>query len=206
MDILFKNVAGQKLAVAAWDGANSTWKTGDAANITAQISIDGAACAATNDVNPTELDAVDAPGTYIFDLLQADTNGDLIIVHPVSSTSNIVFRPVYARTTLLTPTVAGYLDKAISAIETSIIAEVNVNEGKIDALNDISVANIIAGIADGAYDLQEMIRIIFAIAVGKATGGGTTSISFRDSADSKDRAVMTVNSKGTRSAVTLDGS
>ncbi|NIP53939.1 MAG: hypothetical protein GWN00_12515, partial [Aliifodinibius sp.] len=43
----------------------------------------------------------------------------------------------------------------------------------LDALNDITVANIIAGVADGSYDLQEMMRVIFAACAGKSTGGGT---------------------------------
>ncbi|KKL54828.1 hypothetical protein LCGC14_2261530, partial [marine sediment metagenome] len=38
---MFKNVASQKIAVFAWDNANGVPMTGDAANITAQISIDG---------------------------------------------------------------------------------------------------------------------------------------------------------------------
>ncbi|NIT56382.1 MAG: hypothetical protein GWN00_09165, partial [Aliifodinibius sp.] len=96
----YKNVASQKIAVFAWDSANSVPKTGDASNITAQISIDGGTCAATNDTNPTELDATDAPGIYLFDLTQAETNGDLIILSAKSSTSDIDIRPVSAYTKL----------------------------------------------------------------------------------------------------------
>lgn len=91
---MFKNVASQKAAVFAWDNANSTAKTGDAANITAQISKDAAATTATDDINPTELDAADAPGIYIFDMTQAETDADLVVISPVSSTDNIVLRPV----------------------------------------------------------------------------------------------------------------
>lgn len=74
------------------------------------------------------------------------------------------------------------------------------------APNNISVANIIAGIADGSYDLQEMTRIIFAACAGKSTGGGTSTNNFRDSADGKNRIVATVDSNGNRTAITLDGS
>lgn len=91
--ILFKNVASQKVAVFAVDRVTGEGKTGDAANITAEISIGGGASAATNDVNPTELDATDHPGVYLFDLTQAETNGDLIVITPVSTTANIVFEP-----------------------------------------------------------------------------------------------------------------
>ncbi len=91
---MFKNVASQKVAVFAWDNAAGAAKTGDAANISAQISKDGAATAATNDVAPTELDSVDAPGVYLFDTTQAETNANLVVIAPVSATSDIVLRPV----------------------------------------------------------------------------------------------------------------
>ena len=99
---MFKNVASQKVAVYAWDNAAGAAKTGDAANISAQISKDGAACAATNDAAPTELDATDAPGIYIFDMEQAETNADLIVIAPVSSTTDIVLRPVILYTKIST--------------------------------------------------------------------------------------------------------
>ncbi len=73
----------------------------------------------------------------------------------------------------------------------------------ISNLNDITVADIIAGISDGAYDLQEILRIMFAVLAGKSTGGGTTSIAFRDSGDTKNRVSATVDTDGNRTAVTL---
>ena len=100
---IYKNVASQKLAVYAYDPTTAPGtdpsKTGDAANITAQISKDGGVSAATNDVNPTELDATDHPGIYIFDLTQAETNADMIIVSAKSATANILLDPVEAFTT-----------------------------------------------------------------------------------------------------------
>jgi len=115
---MYKNVASQKIAVYAWDGANGVAKTGDAANITAQISKGGAASAATNDANPTELDATDHPGVYIFDLTQAETNADLVVITPVSSTTDINFRPSIVYTDPLTPTKAGYIDHSIATVDT----------------------------------------------------------------------------------------
>lgn len=106
---MFKDVAGQKLAVFAWDAANGAAKTGDAAQITGQISKDGAATAATNDANPTELDATDAPGVYLFDMTQAETNADLIVLQAASSTADIEFRPVIIYTKTAAPTVAEIL-------------------------------------------------------------------------------------------------
>ena len=59
--------------------------TGDAANITANIRIDGGAANAVDDVNPTELE----DGYYVFDITAAEANGDLLSLHPASSTANV---------------------------------------------------------------------------------------------------------------------
>ncbi len=95
---ILKNVAGQKLAVYAHDTAADAPETGDAANITARISLDGAAVAQTDDVNPTELDAAHAKGVYIFDLIQAETDADLIILSAVSATADVSIEPVMVYT------------------------------------------------------------------------------------------------------------
>jgi len=86
---VYKNKASQKLAVEAIDTSDGTMKTGDAGNITAQISKDGGGNAATNDANPTELDNTNHPGVYIFDMLQAETNADLVVLTASSATGNI---------------------------------------------------------------------------------------------------------------------
>lgn len=84
-----KNVAG-KWAVYAYglpDHATLAGEpvTGDAANITANIRIDGGAANAVDDVNPTELE----DGLYIFDITAVESNGDLLILAPESSTANV---------------------------------------------------------------------------------------------------------------------
>ena len=84
-----KNTSSQKFNVLAVNTATGLPVTGDAANITAKISIDSAAFAAVSDTNPTELDATNAPGVYVFDLSQAETNGDVLTIVPSSSTANV---------------------------------------------------------------------------------------------------------------------
>lgn len=94
---IYKNKTGQKLAVFAVDSTGAA-KTGDAANITAYLSKDGGAVAATNDANPTELDATNAKGVYLFDLTQAESNADMLVVAPKSATSGVTLRPVIVYT------------------------------------------------------------------------------------------------------------
>jgi len=95
---LNKNVASQKVLIFAWDTVNREPKTGDAGNITAYISKDGGASTQSNDVNPTELDATNLPGIYIFNLLQAETNCDLFALKATSSTDDIEIDPVIVYT------------------------------------------------------------------------------------------------------------
>ena len=140
----YKNVASQKIAVFAWDTNADEEKTGDAANITAQISKDGAATAATNDVNPTELDATDAPGIYLFDMTQAETNADLVLLFAKSATSDIKMEPVsiYTDTLVSVDNIAdGVWDEDLTGHTTADTG------GKV--LSDVPDAD---AIADGVWD------------------------------------------------------
>jgi hypothetical protein len=117
---IYKNAANQKIAVFAWDTSANAEKTGDAANITARISKDGAAVAQTNDVNPTELDATYAPGIYLFDMTQAETDAELIVLFAKSSTANIKLEPIVIYTLPIVATAA-----SISALNNLSAAQVN---------------------------------------------------------------------------------
>jgi hypothetical protein len=80
---LKKNTA-TKWLVFAFDLTDNTPVTGDAANITADVYIDGSVNA-VDDTNPTEL----AHGYYMFDITGAETNGDHIMIDPVSATGDV---------------------------------------------------------------------------------------------------------------------
>ena len=82
---MFKNVASQKVAVFAFNRTTGAPVTGDAANITAKVAKDWATAAATNDTNPTEVE----DGYYTFDLTQAETNCDALLILPGSATSDV---------------------------------------------------------------------------------------------------------------------
>lgn len=73
-------------------------------------------------------------------------------------------------------------------------------------LNNIAVADILAGAIEGTLSLEESLRLILAISVGKVSGGGTTSVTFRDTEDTTDRVVATVDSDGNRTSISLDPS
>ncbi len=82
-----KNVASQKIAVLLLDSATGRPKTGDAANITLYVSKDYGTVTALTDTSATELSATNAPGWYVFDLSQAETNADTLLFSGKSTTS-----------------------------------------------------------------------------------------------------------------------
>lgn len=69
-----------------------------------------------------------------------------------------------------------------------------------------AVDEILDEVVEGSVTLRQAIRILLAAAANKSAGGGTTSITFRDLADSKNRISATVDASGNRTAVTVDGS
>jgi hypothetical protein len=91
---IYKNTTGQKLAVYAYTVADGAAKTGDAAQITSYVSKDWGGAAAVTDTNPTELNSTNMPGWYVFDLEQAETNAEVIVFAPKSSTSGVVLDQV----------------------------------------------------------------------------------------------------------------
>lgn len=101
---MFKNTASQKIAVFAFDVTTSVAKTGDAANLTAYVAINHGAVTVLGDTSATEMSATNAPGWYLFDLTQGETNGDELLFTGKSSTANVsmVGRPISTLPALFT--------------------------------------------------------------------------------------------------------
>lgn len=81
--------------------------------------------------------------------------------------------------------------------------------GLIAALNDPDGAAIADAVHDevveGTLTLRHIVRIMLAVLAGKADGGGTATVTFRDYADGKDRVTATVTVDGDRTSISLDG-
>jgi hypothetical protein len=76
---------------------------------------------------------------------------------------------------------------------------VSITAASVDAVHD--------EVVEGTVTLRQALRLVLSALTAKVSGGGTTTITFRDIGDSKDRLVMTVDSNGNRTAIgTRDGS
>lgn len=95
-------------------------------------------------------------------------------------------------------------DTALSDYDAPTKAEM---DSGFSGLNDISVADIFNYVTENGKKFIEQFRLMFAALCGKVSGAGTTTVSIRDDADSKNRIVATVDLDGNRSAFTTkDGS
>ena len=79
----------------------------------------------------------------------------------------------------------------------------NVN---VSTMSSGAVDSILDDPVEGSYTLRQLLRLMASALLGKASGGGTATITFRDLGDSKDRITATVTSNGNRTTVVLDGS
>lgn len=90
------------------------------------------------------------------------------------------------------------------ADQSLIIAATDAITAAIAALNDLSAAEVMASTIEGSLDVTEALRLILASLVGKLSGAATTEVTIRDTADTVDRIVATVDADGNRTAVTLN--
>lgn len=231
-----KDDVGQVISFYAYDLTDHiTPKTG-LSSFTAYYFLNAGSATAMTTPTVVEKDATNMKGWYTLAIDEAtmvSADGRLSInveatgMDPVAITIDIIIETQDEVTTALTS-----YDSPTRAEATTdkdeIITQVNANETKIDiidtnvdavledtdttipasitALNDITVADIIAGISDGTYDLQEMQRLMFSTLCCKVSGGGTDTIIYRTSDDSKDTLTITVDEDGNRTAVTRDPS
>lgn len=86
---MLKNVAGQSVLLFAFNRLTNAPVTGDAAQITANISLDGATPGPTDTTNPTEVE----DGYYLLPVTKAETNANTVDIYPESSTPNVQVIP-----------------------------------------------------------------------------------------------------------------
>ena len=71
-------------------------------------------------------------------------------------------------------------------------------------LTGAAVDDILDEVIEGTTTLRQMLRGIAAGLMGKATGGGTVTVAYRNLGDTKNRLEFTVDADGNRTAVNHD--
>jgi len=125
---VYKNTAGQKVNVYAYDRNTLLPVDGDAANIAAWISKDGAAGVASSYANPVAV--ANLAGVYAFELTQAETNCDLFALAAASTTADVAISPVIERTLCL-PTAAPGTADGLPTVESLARRLVSLNDAAL---------------------------------------------------------------------------
>lgn len=126
----FKNTASQKIWFFAQDMSTGLPKTGDAAQITAYVGIDGAENFKLTDTSAAEVNNVTCKGWYVFDVSQAETNGNALLFTAVSSTSDVNVAGVLVFTKSYTVDPNGDMEVVVKA------ASAGANLADTDAMGD----------------------------------------------------------------------
>lgn len=140
---MFKNVASQKVELFFFDYSSGAPKTGDAANLTAYVTIDHGTTTVLGDTSATEKSSTNAPGVYVFDLTQGETNGDNLTFTAKSSTANVVCVPRVGIQTLPT---TGILAPATAGRTLVVDASGRVDAGAINGVSTSSVTTVSANV------------------------------------------------------------
>jgi hypothetical protein len=82
-------------------------------------------------------------------------------------------------------------------------AVLNVN---VSTMSSAAVDSILDDPVEGSFTMRQLLRLMASALFGKASGGGTATITFRDMGDSKNRITATVTANGDRTTVVLDAS
>lgn len=147
---MFRNVASQKIQLFAFTTATGAPTTGDAANLTAYVTKDHGTPTALTDTSASEQSSTNAPGVYLFDLTQGETDANELTFSGKSSTSGVTVVPrfvsTFPATGILAPATAG----RTLVVDAAGLADANV----------VKVGPTGSGTAQTAGDLQALITTV----------------------------------------------
>ena len=134
--MLLKNISGQGVYLYSYDTTNKVPKTGDAANTTGRVSLDGGAVTSFATANPTEIGG----GLYWQPLAQAETNGNALAFYWSSPTSGVQIGPLTVFTTGVSlPTAAPAASGGLPTIGTG-AGQINPSSGGVDVRSFVGQA------------------------------------------------------------------
>lgn len=189
-----------------------SWRTGDV--VTAEFTTRGSTGAANADSLPTAklvINGVDdgvsvtvtnkATGIYKASVtLPTTAEGDLLQIRVSATVSGVSDNAdIWAgRTSYSLPYAAPGAASGLALVGSAM----TLTSGERDAIA-AAILDLAAGVETNRT-VRQALRLILAALAAKLSGAGTNTVTIRDTNDSKNRIVATVDASGNRSAVTLD--
>lgn len=151
-----------------------------------------------------EVDATNFPGLYEIHFAQAllgtaDTSRILVCMVACTGCLTTVFEMDLGTFDF------NSLTAASGAIEANVtqVGGSNIPTPAVDGVPIVDTKYLNGAATIDSLTPEQFVKIVLSFIAGKATGGGTTSLVFRDVGDTTDRITMTVDSSGNRSSVVL---
>lgn len=135
---MYKNRSGQRIAIYVYNSATGLAVTGDAANITVSISLDGGAFSSVG--APTEI----GNGWYYIAPTATQTNGDLLVLKATSSTANVVCDglSLYPKKPNPDSVIRGYVSDATPSVSAFAVSNPT-NEPTLSTVADFYVGAVV---------------------------------------------------------------
>lgn len=202
----------------------------DTEDLQTQVGVAGAGLTAIGDTRLAQLDAAVSSRASASALATTDGKADAILLDTAAMDGRLPSDPadhslVVAATDAVLAAVGALNNLSLEQLTTSLaaaddatLAQIALVKAKTDlipaapaAVGDIpaaaaNAAAVLAAVIEGTLTLQENLRLLNAVLLGKASGLGTGTVAFRDLADTKPRVTATTDASGNRSALTLDAS
>lgn len=93
----------------------------------------------------------------------------------------------------------------LSATSVAAVGSVSTNGITGASLDATSIQKIFDFITEGGISFVQMFRVLHAVITRNTTGGGTSTLAFRDMANTKNRLVATVDANNNRTITSYDG-
>lgn len=172
--------------IDVYDATTGKPKTGlSTSDLTLYVNIDDAGLTAITDTVSAELHATNAPGTYLFSLSAAETNGYKIVVTGKSATANVfvIRQTFYTQVDLLSTGLDAVLVESGITPSAAVLNDSDTQLSSINARQALALLQAaLAGVLSGATGLTVTIN-----------AGGLT----------EHRIIATVDEDGNRSALVL---
>ena len=157
-----------------------------------------------------EIGLVSQDDTDIFQTSVTLAAGDVVVYQDGVLDGNIDTLPVEIGTSGLL-TVSLSVDEMTADRITVLFHDVTGDEWQdmsvtIHTVTNLQIDDLLASttVIEGFYTVSEVLQLCAAVLFGKVSGGGTTTVTFRNTGDTADRVTAVVDSDGNRSAVTLN--
>lgn len=178
------------------------------------LSKAGGSLTAKNDTTNLTSTGANAHYTCVLNAIDTGTLGALRVWCHISGALAVwqdfivvpanIYDSLVTNTDYLQVDISQWLGEDCITPATSGIPKVEVTNKDGYRLSNIGVDDILDEMVENTLTLRQALKVFFSVLGGKSNGGGTSTLIFRDYADTLNRVSATVDENGNRTNITLN--